>query len=141
MFIIIAANLKLRSFEGCRRCCNSSILFCNKPDLPLSEMGIDDDLTINIQPIFPVNPNLSKILAKALFRRAKCHIEMRNYEIALNDLELSLLIIPNEPEILLLKDEVISAIANAKKTLDDDKKTLDDRLVYVLFSYKMIFIA
>ena len=107
---LAAANLKLNSFEGCRRCCNSCLVFCNNPILPLASMGIDDDITIDVGLQEPVLPSHIKLACKALFRRGKCYSDMGNMELAVRDFMSALRLSPDEIEI-------IEAVANAKSAL------------------------
>lgn len=51
---IAAANLQLNQYEGCRRCCNAGIVVLNRPEMLLSEMGMEDDLTLDVPVCEPV---------------------------------------------------------------------------------------
>ena len=70
---LAAANLKLQSYEGCRRCCNAALIFINKPTLKLVDMGAEDeegDVTKDVELLEPVRLDLCALAAKALYRRS-----------------------------------------------------------------------
>jgi tetratricopeptide (TPR) repeat protein len=96
LFLNIAiANMKLSSYEGCCRCCNVVIACCNNPTMKLSDMGIDDDMTLRITIIEPVIPAYANIAVKALYRRGKC-LEASGYlDEALCDFDTANRILPN----------------------------------------------
>ena len=80
---LAAANLHLQGLEACFKCCNAAILFINRPEMLLEEMGLGDDCE-DISDVFcggvpvrePVLPRMQALAEKALFRRAKCLQEM-----------------------------------------------------------------
>jgi tetratricopeptide (TPR) repeat protein len=94
---LAAANLKLEAYEGCKRCCNTTLLFCNNPYLPLEEMGIEDDLTGNAMTATePVLPSHQTIVGKALFRRGQSNLSLGDAEQAMLDFQTALRCIPND---------------------------------------------
>ena len=116
LFVNLAAsNLKLNAIEGCRRCCNSCILFCNNPSLPLSEMGVDQDVTVDLPILEPVLPSFAKLACKALYRRGKCHMEIDAYEPALSDFLTAIRLNPDDKELLEAAEEARSSLT-AKTT-------------------------
>lgn len=123
---LAAANLKLQHFEGCKRCCNSCIVFCNHPNLSLDEMGIDDDLTLHVQIHEPVNPSRKNIACKALYRRGLCYMELSDFEYALIDFQAALRINPNGKDIKNAIEEVKKQILNisnhTQRPEDDSQK-------------------
>jgi hypothetical protein len=48
------SNYSLHNYLECQRCCNAAMVFCNEPDLLLSDLGRDHDLTSTIHPLKPV---------------------------------------------------------------------------------------
>ena len=72
---LAASNLKLDNHEGCRRCCNAALVFCNKPSLRLDELGVEEDLMQDVTLLQPVSPGHISLASKILFRRSKCQIE------------------------------------------------------------------
>lgn len=97
---LAAANLKLGSSEGCRRCTNTSLVFCNKPSLLLSDLGIEDDITEDTQVLEPVTlPRLEALMAKALYRRGQSYVEELNWEKAIRDFEHALRFAPGDSAI------------------------------------------
>jgi hypothetical protein len=84
------ASFYFDDYVGCRRCCNVAILFCNKPDLKLSDMGLEDDITIDIEPSEPILPSCYSLLSKALYRRAKCLMDLHQFLEAKKDLATAL---------------------------------------------------
>lgn len=115
------ANFKLGGYEGCRRCCNAAILYCNKPFYLLDDMGTEDDLTIDMAITEPVLPTYIDILTKSIYRRGQCLQYLEYLELALQDYLLCKRISPNnkvvitsinEVEKMLLKDKQISKPVN-----------------------------
>jgi hypothetical protein len=74
LFLNIAiANHKMNKVEESRRCCNVVLVFCQRPHLPLSELGINDDLNFDVELKDPISlPIFKKFAAKALYRRGLC---------------------------------------------------------------------
>jgi hypothetical protein len=48
------SNYSFDNWTECQRCCNAAMVFCNEPDLLLSDLGRDHDLTSMITPLKPV---------------------------------------------------------------------------------------
>lgn len=112
---LAAANFKLLSYEGSRRCCNVVILFCNKPFLRLSDMGLDDDLTVDIHPQLPItDENCRSLLVKSLYRRGQCKLAMKSsLDEALTDFQLADSIGPHQ-------SGIVSAINEVKKKMNEN---------------------
>ena len=122
LFLNIAiANMKLNSFEGCCRCCNVVIAFCNNPTMKLSDMGIDDDMTMRITIIEPVIPAYVNIAVKALYRRGKCLQGSGYLEQALFDFDTADRVSPNTK---CITDSIIE-LKNILNTNTDVKNTIN----------------
>ncbi len=106
------ANLKLGAYEGCRRCCNAAIVFCNKPTLDLSDLGIDDDLTEDVILREPVASDSAPLAAKALYRRGLSYQEQFLFEKAVNDISGAFRILPSDTAIGKSLDDLIQKIAS-----------------------------
>jgi len=117
---LAATNLKLGHFEGSRRCCNAAILFINRPETRLDDMGIDDDLTVDIPVLEPVNHSSLKFVLKALFRRSKSLCGMDILEGARNDLLLALTLITHSPPALS------STFIESKREIETFLKELEE---------------
>jgi hypothetical protein len=109
------ANIKLGGYEGCRRCCNAAILFCNKPYYLLEDMGTEDDMTIDMTITAPVLPAYNDILTKSLYRRGQCLQYLEYLELAHQDYLLCKRISPNNKV-------VITSINEIEKMLLRDKQ-------------------
>lgn len=123
LFLNIAvANMKLNSFEGCCRCCNVVIAFCNKPTMKLSDMGIDDDMTIRISIIEPVIPAYVNLAVKALYRRGKSLQESGYLEEALVDFKSANRISPDTKCIndsIIEVNRILNQINNSNNNNND----------------------
>ena len=112
---LAASNLKLDNFDGARRCCNASILFSNKPQLKLEDMGVEDDLNnVDIEVLQPVNEARVQFIVKALFRRGKCLLGLNLLSKSRSDLLLGLSLLRS------------AKIVNKDEMEDDLKACLDD---------------
>ena len=106
---LAVANLKLKNFEGCRKCCNVCLLFCTKPNLLLqlydSELAVSmhdgEDVIVNEDELSSISSDYVGIAVKALYRRGKA-LECVNscYSTALVSYQLALLLSPKS-ELLL----------------------------------------
>jgi tetratricopeptide (TPR) repeat protein len=93
---LAASNLKLQAYDGAKRCCNAAIVFCNKPDMALADLGVDDDITMDVELTEPVIFELIPSAAKALYRRAQCNIGLKEKYAALHDLEITVRLLPSD---------------------------------------------
>lgn len=99
LFLNLAlSNLKLGSYEGCRRCCNAALVFCNKPSLKLSDLGVDDDLTEDIA-VSLQDVKYTALTTKCLFRRSQCLVDLGEFDNALRDLKSAECLSPEDPTI------------------------------------------
>ena len=93
------ANMKLGNHEGCFKCCNIAIVFCNDPGLLLQAISdydedtnmVDKDATLKL----PIeNKDFVTIATKIMFRRGKCYQETFDYQLALEDFRMAYSISP-----------------------------------------------
>jgi len=114
------SNMKLGSLEGCRRCCNVALLYCNNPCLGLQEMDIDPETDIVLTE--PVLTSFVTLATKALFRRGKCFQEMGCVELAMKDFQGAQRLSPNIKMITDALTEVESLIDEAMTTNESKYK-------------------
>ena len=122
---LAVANLKLKNFEGCRKCCSVCLLFCIKPYLLLqlydSELAVSmndgEDVIVNEDDLSSISTDYVDIAVKALYRRGKA-LECVNscYSNALVSYQLALLLSPKS-ELLL------EALSELKKNVSDKQVT------------------
>jgi tetratricopeptide (TPR) repeat protein len=108
MFInLAAANLKLRSPEGAKKCCNVALMFCNNPSLLLEDLGDTDE---DIDLLEPVALPWASIAMKALFRRGKCWQDMGDLQKALDNYRIAQRLSPKEKAIIESIAEVCASL-------------------------------
>ena len=112
------ANLKLGAREGCRRCCNAALVFCNNPLLELSDLGVDDDLTQDVALLESLSPAVVPYAAKSLFRRGQSYADDGLFEFATRDLSIAFRLMPSDVAITQLLDE-LAAETSGKVNKED----------------------
>ena len=119
MFInLAAANLKLRSPEGAKKCCNVAIMFCNNPSLLLEDLGdTDEDVAL----LEPVALPWASIAMKAIFRRGKCWQDMGDLQRALDNYRIAQRLSPKEKAII---DSIAEVCATLGISTVDDTESL-----------------
>lgn len=106
---LAAANLRLDNYPGCFRLCNICLLFCNDPNLLVSDVTDDESSDV----CFNKNPLCAKIAGKALFRRGVCQQQLGKLSSALSSLEEAHMIFPRDIDI---KEH----IAQVKKMIEEN---------------------
>lgn len=110
------ANFKLNEIEGCRKCCNTSLVFCKNPLLPLESLGLDDDLNIDVDMTDVAIEHSQKTnAAKALYRRGICKRISGDIDSALVDYRIALQLIPDDKTI----GQAITEITSATQSCSD----------------------
>ena len=93
-------NKSIYLLSGCRKCCNTCLIFCRDPFLKLDCLGIDDDLNFDVQILGPILPQFYKTTAKALYRRSLCKKKTKDIVGALEDLNLANYYVPSDDVLL-----------------------------------------
>ena len=116
------ANFKLNEIEGCRKCCNTSLVFCKNPLLPLESLGLDDDLNIDVDMTgVAIEQSQKTNAAKALYRRGICKRILGDIENALVDYRIALQLLPDDKTI----GQAITEITSATQSCSDSDITSD----------------
>ena len=118
------ANLKLKNFDGCRKCCNVCLLFCTKPYLLLqlydSELAVSlndgEDIIVKEDELGSINSDYIDIAVKALYRRGKA-LENELSNTALVSYQLALLLSPKS-------ELVLEALSDLKNKVGDHPETV-----------------
>ena len=103
------ANYKMNEIDGAIKSCDTALVFCKNPELYLSDLGIDDDLNVNVSfdvEKVKIRGDLYKTTAKVLYRRGLCKkAKLRGkpsakaIEDIRNDFLMALTYLPEDPAI------------------------------------------
>ena len=112
------SNLKLGASEGCRRCCNAALVFCNNSTLELKDLGIDDDLTRDVELREKLLPSVVPYAAKSLYRRGQSYVNDGQNELALRDVSLAFRLVPSDAAIAQLLDDLTTKASSDETKID-----------------------
>ena len=95
LFLNLAiASYKMNAIEGSLKSCNTALIFCMRPELYLSDLGIDDDLNMDVPfdiETVTIREDLYRTTSKVLYRRGLCKkakLKIKSSSVAIEEVRL-----------------------------------------------------